>query len=54
MNKSDECVKVVVRVRPLSNDEERNGNKMQEICKYFKIERNDTITNTYNYNKKLI
>lgn len=26
MNKGDESVKVVVRIRPLSSDEERNGN----------------------------
>ena len=30
MSKADECVKVVVRVRPMSSDEERNGNLMYD------------------------
>ena len=28
MSKNDESVKVVVRIRPMSADEERNGNTM--------------------------
>ncbi len=36
-NKADECVKVVVRIRPMNSEEERNGNLMYALNVCFEL-----------------